>query len=346
MGWSIRIYVAQFLSFLLMIVGVTSGGQAAPLPLPFGQAEAPKIALVRYVTRGEFFTSYLAGVRHQAEALGAELLEFDARQQPALQSQMIDEAIAKGVSGIILQHGRGKWLTEAVERALSANIAVVAFDVDMKHEKIPQIEQSDSVLSELLIGQMLKDKGYRFKVGYISVPGPAPLERRDMVWQDFKEANEGVQEVANFGSMKQPIARYIANQARAVLTANPDIEVIFAPYDEFARGAKIAVKEAGLADQIRIYSADITDSDIAEMREEGSPWVATAATNPLLLGKICVRSVAMLMAGEDPGHKIVVAPRLITQEQLNELDIQSLKDLARKVPAFADQPIAQPVWMP
>jgi simple sugar transport system substrate-binding protein len=218
--------------------------------------------------------------------------------------------------------------------------------VNLKNEKVPQIEQSDAELTSLLTEQMLKDNGDRFKAIYVNFPGPAPLDRREGAWQAFKKKQPGVKEVATFGTLEQPIPRFTANQARAVLTVHPEADVIFAPFDDFALGAKSAVQEAGLSDQIKIYSADLTDRDIKEMREPGSPWVATAASNPYLLGEICVRAVAMLMAGEDPGRKIVVQPRLITRSLLNSMNITSLKDLARRMPEFADQDIAKPDWMP
>ena len=67
---------------------------------------------------------------------------------------------------------------------------------------------------------------------------------------------------------------------------------MFAPYDEFAKGVKIAVDEAGLSKDIKIYSADISTSDIAAMREPDSAWAATAATNPAVVGQVSVRALA------------------------------------------------------
>ena len=64
----------------------------------------------------------------------------------------------------------------------------------------------------------------------------------------------------------------MADQASAVLRANPGLQVIFAPFDEFAKGAKIAVDEAGLGEQVKIYSADISTADIQIMKEPGSAW--------------------------------------------------------------------------
>ena len=85
-----------------------------------------------------------------------------------------------------------------------------------------------------------------------------------------------------------------------MLSAHPDIKVMFAPYDEFAKGVKIAVDEAGLNKGIKIYSADISTSDIAAMREPDSAWAATAATNPAVVGQVSVRALAQLLPAKTP----------------------------------------------
>lgn len=306
----------------------------------------PRIALIRFVSKGEVFEAYKEGVWRQVEALGAQFIEMDARRDPKIQVEMFERAIAMGVEGIIVQHGPAHVLEDVVQKAIDAGIAVVSFDVAFKNEAVPHIKQSDVDLVALLTEQMTKDKGSAFKAAYVHFPGVEPFTRRDAAWQAFKHNNPGVQELATFGTLDIPVVRYTANQARAVLTAYPDIEVIFAIYDDFAQGVKLAVDEAGLSDKIKIYSTDITDQDIKVMREPGSPWVATAANNPYLLGEISVRAVAMVMAGEDPGREIVVKPRLITQKLLNNMNISSVEDLARRLPDFADQDIAKPDWMP
>ena len=234
----------------------------------------------------------------------------------------------------------------AAQRAVDVGIKVVAFDVNVENDKIPQIEQSDRDLARLALEQAIIDNGDRWKAGYVYVAGIAPLDRRDETWRTFKAKYPGIEEVARFGTFDTPIANSVANQARSVIAAHPDITVIFAPFDEFAKGAKIAIDQAGLSSSIKIYSADISTSDIAAMREQGSAWVATAATNAALVGQVSVRALAMLLAGEDPGHNIIVQPALITQSQLKSADIKSMEELAAKLPQFARADVAMPKWMP
>ena len=66
----------------------------------------------------------------------------------------------------------------------------------------------------------------------------------------------------------------------------------------------------------KIYWADISTADIQEIIEPGCPWVATVATNPAVVGAVSVRAISLMIAGQDPGHQIIVKPTLITQKDL------------------------------
>ncbi|WP_102960637.1 substrate-binding domain-containing protein [Mangrovicella endophytica] len=326
-------------------LGIAPALAQSAAPAPFDGSKKPRVALVRYLSTGDFFQAYLSGVQRQAEALGIDLRVFDSRQDAALQADMMDQAIGLGVDGIVVQHGLTESMKPAVQRAVDAGIKVVAFDVNVENDAVPQIEQSDRDLARLALEQAIKDNGDSFEAGYVYVAGIAPLDRRDETWAEFKKKNAGIKEVARFGTMDNPIANSVANQASAVLRANPTIQVMFAPYDEFAKGVKIAVDEAGMSGDIKIYSADISTADIAAMREPGSAWAATAATNPAVVGEVSVRALAMMLAGEDPGHQVIVPPTLITQEQLNSENISNMEELAKKLPQFAHADVAVPGWM-
>ncbi len=338
-----------FMKITTSVVALTAGFSTAfagDMPAPFDNAGDVKIALVRYLSTGDFFQAYLSGVESQAAAIGVDLRIFDSRQDAALQADMVDQAIAIGVDGIIVQHGLTESMQDAVQRALDAGIKVVAFDVNVENAAVPQVEQSDYLLGKLALEQAIVDNGDTWKAGYVYVAGIAPLDRRDVAWQDVKAENPGIEELAMFGTLDNPIANSVANQARSVLQANPEITVMFAPYDEFAKGVKIAVDEAGMTDQVDIYSADVSTADISAMREPGSAWAATVATNPAVVGEVSVRTLAMLLAGEDPGHNVVVPPTLITQAFLNDNDIKNMDDLSANMPQFAHADVSVPAWMP
>ncbi|SMC44660.1 substrate-binding domain-containing protein [Primorskyibacter flagellatus] len=318
---------------------------AQEAPAPLDKPEDVTIALVRYLSTGDFFQAYLSGVETQADALGVNLRVLDSRQDAALQADMVDQAIALGVDGIIIQHGLTESMREAAQRAVDAGIKVVAFDVNVENEAIPQIEQSDYLLGKLALEQAIADNGDSFAAGYVYVPGIAPLDRRHVAWEEVKQANPGITETARVGTLDNPIANANANQARAALQANPNISVFFAPFNEFAKGVKIAADELGLSGDLSIYSADVSTADIALMREPGSAWKATVATNPSVVGEVSVRALALMLVGENPGASVVVPPTLITQSFLNDNNIRNMEDLGAKMPQFQHADVAMADWM-
>ncbi len=338
--------IVSFVGFTLSAFGLLATSAAADMPAPLDNPGNVKIALVRYLSTGDFFQAYLGGVESQAKALGVDLRVFDSRQDAALQADMVDQAIALGVDGIVIQHGLTESMKEAAQRAVDAGIKVVAFDVNVENPAIPQVEQSDYLLGKLALEQAIKDNGNTFKAGYVYVPGIAPLDHRNVAWEEVLAANSGIEEAAVFGTLDNPIANSNANQARSVLQANPDITVMFAPYDEFAKGVKIAVDEAGMTDQVDIYSADVSTADISAMREPGSAWVATVATNPAVVGEVSIRTLAIMLAGGDPGSSVIVPPTLITQSFLNEQNIKNMGDLGAKMPQFQHADVSMTNWMP
>ena len=202
------------------------------------------------------------------------------RGDNAAQATNLETAINQGVKAIIIDHGQTETLTPGIEKALAANIPVVAFDANANNPKVPQIEQSDAQLAQLALDQLLADTGGEGDIAYVYVAGFAPLDRRNEVFEEVLAANPGLKNVATFGTVSESTAAEVQTQAAAVLTANPGIKAIFAPYDEFAKGAVLAVEAAGLQDSVKVYGADISTADIAVLTAENSPWVATAGTDP------------------------------------------------------------------
>ena len=317
----------------------------AGAPAPFDKGSV-KVALVAYISGGDFFAAYQSGVEAQAKALGIDLTIFPGRQDAAELRSQIEQAINLGVAGILIDHGQPESLQDVVQNALDAGIKVVAFDVNIDNPAVPQIEQSDHELSRREIEQIAADNGTNFNAGYVYVAGFAPLDRRNEVWEEFKSKNPGVVEKARFGAVNDTTAISTADQAKAALTANPDITVVHAPYDEFARGVKLAATDLGISSKLKIYSADVSTADIQEITEEGSPWVATVATNPAVVGAVSLRALAKLIASEDVPHNVIVEPTLLTQAGLREAGVTTIEELAAKIPAFNHSDAVPVTWAP
>jgi len=80
--------------------------------------------------------------------------------------------------------------------------------------------------------------------------------------------------------------------------------------------------------------------------EPDSAWVATAATNAAVVGEVSVRAVSLAVAGQNPGHSVLLKPTLITRDDLVNNKIGSIEELQQKFPAFLKSDAATAAWIP
>jgi simple sugar transport system substrate-binding protein len=340
---TLRTLTAAFIGLALFATSALAAGIAGA-PAPFDK-KTVNIAVVSFLGGGDWLQAFEAGVKRQADTLGINLTVSQARNDNDTQRSLIEQAINLGVDGIIINNGRPEVLQDVAQKALDAGIKVVAYDVNLDNPKIPQIEQSDKDMAKLVLDQAIKDKGEAFVGGAVYVAGFAPLDRRYAVWKEFV-AKHNLTEKAVWGVVNDTVPASVADQTKAVLRANPDITVIFTPWDEFAKGVKLAIDELGVSSQVKIYGVDISTADIQLITEPESPWVATAATNAAVVGEVSVRAVSLDIAGQFPGQSVLLQPTLITRTDLVDNQIGTIEELQKKFPAFLKSDAATAAWIP
>ncbi|TIX61413.1 MAG: sugar ABC transporter substrate-binding protein, partial [Mesorhizobium sp.] len=105
-------------------VGAAHAAGVADAPAPFDKGGV-KVALVTFISAGDFFQAYQAGAAKQAKALDIDLQIFSGRQDAAAQRDQIEQAINLGVQAIIIDHGQPEALKDVAQKALDAGIKVV-----------------------------------------------------------------------------------------------------------------------------------------------------------------------------------------------------------------------------
>lgn len=325
------------------VIGATS---ADAKPAPFDKGPV-KIAIVQNSGAGDYFQQWTNGAKQQAAAIGFEVQVYDAQADNAKQATDMETAIGSGVAGIIVDHGQTDTMCPLIVDALEAGIKVVIYDIAIQEcaPEAIQTQQSDASLADLVLGQMLADVGGDINVGYVNVLGIAPLDRRHVVWEDYVKAN-GWEQLFFVGEFTNAVATDNAQLVDAALKANPDIIAIFAPYDELTKGTVSAILENNLESQISAYGIDISNADIEVMTAAGSPWKATATTDPNAIGAAVVRTMALELAGQHPDRLVDFPGVLVTQAFLLDNGITNMVDLRAKLPALNLADLNSADWIP
>jgi simple sugar transport system substrate-binding protein len=330
--------IAIVASAALALTGCSGSSTAASSGS--ASAKSVSISLVRQLGTGDYYEQWLTGAQTEAKTLGVDLKVYDADGDNAKQALNLQQATAAEPGAIIVDHGFTDSLKAPTKAAIDAKIPIVSFDVDTGNTGVTTVDQSDATIAKDITGKLVTDTGGSAQVIYAYVAGYAPLDKRDAVWKTVKAANPGLKQVAQVGVVNDSTAAQTADQVKAALQAHPGVTAILAPYDEFAKGAVQAVNELKLSSTVKVYGADISNADISAITASGSPWVATAATDPGNVGAVTVRAAYLKATGGSVDAAIEVPPALITQDVLRSKSITTVPDLVKAFPDLSTPTIA------
>ena len=328
----------------------TSGDTAASARAATGKKPAPfasgavKVALVRQSGAGDYFEQWGNGAKAQAKALGIDLTVYDAQADNAKQATDLSSAINSGAKAIIVDHGFPATIQPEIDEAVKKGIKVVVYDVETATKGVVTTRQNDASMAQAVLDVMAKSLGKNAKVGYVNVAGYAALDKRDSVWKT-EVTSQGWRQAFKVGKVTDSTATDNVPLVSAALTQNSDVTGVFAPYDELAKGTVLAVQNKKLQDKIKVFGADVSNADIQQMTAAGSPWVATAGTDPSAVGAAVVRTTALELAGR-LGKTTVEFPAVaITQDFLREKKIANMDQLRAALPALNLSQVSTADWI-
>jgi len=325
---------------------VTQTGNGANSQLPERFQQPVKIALVMQLTGGSFYTTQIKGVNEQVKAFGGDVKIYDSQNDLAKMAANIELAVNEKVDGILVSHGRADALTKSIQRALDANIPVVAFDSDLNMPGVTVLDQDDYLLAWRAMKKIAEDLRGKGNIATIWVAGYAPMEKRQVIIEAAYKRFPNLKEVSRFGNATANTALDTQAQVESLLTKYPkegQIDAIFGTWNEFTRGALKALEQKGRTD-IKVYGIDLTDEDLPLMQKEGSPLVAAAATDPAEVGRVQVRLLYQKIGGIDVSDIVAMEPVLVKKESLPAEPIK-LDDLDKYVPGWGKTDIGKVAWM-
>jgi simple sugar transport system substrate-binding protein len=318
---------------------------AAPAPAPF-DGDPVKVALVRQSGAGDYFTAWGSGAAAQAKAANIDLNVTDARNDNAKQASDLEQAIASKPDAIIVDHGQTDTIEPLVHQAVDAGIPVAVYDLALNDPTgVIVTSQSDASMAQGVLDQLIKDVGKGAKVGYVSATGFAPLDRRAEVWNKVV-ADNGLEQVFSTGKVTESTATDNIPLVDAALKQHPDVQAIFAPYDEITKGVVQAVQQNSLQDKVKVYGIDISNADLEVITADGSPWVATSATDPAAVGAGVVRTLALSLAGQLDKESVEFPAVTITQDFLAQNKVTNVSDLRKAEPGLLLDDVVTADWLP
>ena len=263
-------------------------------------ADATTVALVTINQQALFFNQINDGAKQAADKAGAKLVIFNANNQASAQNSAIEDYIAQKVDGIVLVAIDVNGVKPAITAAKNAGIPVVAIDARIPDGDNAAFIGVDNKGAGEEIGKYfanyVKEKmGGSAKVGIVGALNSFIQNQR---LDGFKEAASAGGSVKFLDTVDgQNIQDVALTAAENLMTANPDMNALYATGEPALIGAISAVTSQKKTDQVKVFGWDLTAQAIKGI-DEG--WiVAVVQQDPFQEGVAGVETILKLEEGRE-----------------------------------------------
>lgn len=279
-----------------------------------------------YDLQNPYWQSWAAGVEAGAEEAGVEVEIVDQKSDQQAQVSGSLDLINQGISGLIITPVQPDALPTTIEAAHEAKIPVVIGDIGTAGDYDAYIQSNNveggALAAEYVIEQLGDEPGPH-EVGVIELhAGSVVGEERVAEFVSTIKAAEGFEIVSTLDGNDTVDGGFAA--AQDMLSANPELDVIYAANDASAIGAQRAMQTAGKSVEDGFILIGFDGSDAALDLIEQDKMSATVAQDPYGSGVRAVETALALLNCEDPGfddaeaETIFFPVELVTSENLEE----------------------------
>lgn len=275
------------------------------------------ICFVTFSLQIAYFQSSVEGGQRAADELGVELLVLDPQADASRQVTAMEDCIARQVDAIVLDPIESGSVMGPIEEAGAAGIPIAVLDTPIDsphvvtHVGVPQFEASRE-FGQFVAGYIIGAMGGEATIGVMLASTEVQLARRD----GFLAALEAVPgaEVVAEGDGRNILERATA-EAENMLTANPDIDVIYATGDPQLQGGLAAAASQGR--DIAFFGWDDIPQPFIAPLEDGR-IVGFLKQSPDVGGETAVRLLVDHLNGEEITPRFTYNPSVVTRYNVED----------------------------
>jgi ribose transport system substrate-binding protein len=242
-------------------------------------AEAHKVGIPLYNMGHRYWVDWLDELEKQFDELGIEVVSTDSKYDAAKQLDIMEDMIAQGCDVILLCPVDPSGVGVAIEEAEEAGVRVILSDLDVENdagEKIATgyIGYQDMVEQGRIEGEwagnyVKEHLGGKAKVAVLSYPVEVPcLEAEEGFLAGLKAVlgEENVETIIQNGQCNQEEGMTVTEN---ILSAYPDINVVWGANDECALGGLAAMEAHGKTADEALVCGFYTIQDVMQLIKSG-----------------------------------------------------------------------------
>jgi ABC-type sugar transport system substrate-binding protein len=281
------------------------------------QTQRLKIAGIVF-QEDQFFRLVLFGMRDAAEKVSVELFEGNSANKPDKEIQLVNTYIARGVDAIVISPLSAKASVAALNRAHEKGIKIITYNTTVEGDVPSTYIESNQIdlgaksgkAARKYIAQKLAGKA---KVAILAFRSQLP-EQSNARADGFKGEVTKLPGVEIVAEQDAWLAEMAVKKAGDIITANPDVDIIWAANEGGTVGAVMAVKNAGKAGQIAVFGTDMSKQLIGFLLSEQNILQAITGQRPFEIGSISVELAVKLLQGHTIDKKLSIPGVLLSRQ--------------------------------
>ena len=284
----------------------------------------------------QFFNGIELGMKSAAaKAGGIELLLGNTESRPEKEASMVDTYVTRGVKAIIISPISPKGSIPALKRAADQGIKVVAYNTfnmnwDFLAANLSSNQADLGGTTGKAAAAFIKDKlGGKAKLALLGFRSQG-AEASDLRINSFLDAAKaGGNQVTIAAQQDAWLAERAVAVARDIITANPDIDMIYAANEGGTVGAVQAVRNAGKQGKIFVFGIDGSEQLADFLLDKDDVLQAVTAQQPFVMGSQALQAALDVIDGKQVDKNANVPVLGLTRA--DPAAVQSYKDDLKKL---------------
>ncbi|MGE5607158.1 MAG: substrate-binding domain-containing protein [Bacteroidota bacterium] len=280
----------------------------------------------------QFMKTVLMGMKAAADKYGVDLLTSNTANQITKEVEVVNTYTARGVDAICITTLDPKAASiPALKAANDKGIKIVCFNNGINADfPVSTIASSNADLGATsgraafeYIQTQLKNKK-EIKVATLNYKPqlPADSDARENGFLDQIKGDKRVKVVAQQSAWTVDMA---VKKAGDMITANPDLDIIYGCNDGGTKGSVLAVKNAGK--KIAVFGIDVDQQAGDFLLSKDNILQAVTGQDPYKIGYMSVEFAIKALQGESVTKNVVVPGKLFSRTDKN---LQATLDSALK----------------
>lgn len=286
------------------------------------QQEAPaekklKIAGIVF-QEDQFFRLIQFGMQDAADKAGVELLLANSANKPDKEIQLVNTYIARGVDAIVISPLSAKASATALQRAKDAGIVVVTYNTTVEGDiPVVYIESDQGDLGRqtgLVARRYIEEQlGGQAKIATLAFKSQL-AEQSDARRNGFVEVVGQLPGVEFVAEQDAWLPEMALKKAGDILTAHPEIDIIWSANEGGTVGSVMAVKNADREGQVVVFGTDASQQLVEFMLAEDNILQALTTQTPFELGTRAMELAIAALKGQDVAAKVVMDGVLVARQ--------------------------------